>query len=49
MQPQVALLFGGAVRAHDAVDETEQIARRGQALIDRNVRAAAAGLPPAFL
>lgn len=48
-QPQVALLFGGRVRAHDAVDETERVAWRGEAVADGHVRTAACGLPPAFV
>ncbi|GDY55147.1 hypothetical protein SVIO_057700 [Streptomyces violaceusniger] len=48
-QPQMALLFGPRVGAHDAVDETEEVPWRGEALSHRHVRTAARGLPPAFV
>lgn len=36
------------MRAHDAVDETEEVARRGEALGDGHLRTAPSGLPPAL-
>lgn len=36
------------MRAHDAVDETQQVARCGEVLGDGHLRTAASGLPPAF-
>jgi hypothetical protein len=45
----MALVFGRRVRAHHAVDETEQVSWRGDALVHGDVRTAASGLPPAFM